>query len=340
MIQNLILFLLGGCFTFTATAGVMLFLKSGDDRLKRLLAYLYFFYTILFLKDLLLIVPSFEKSDYISKLLITIDNWAVIGCVMYVLEFAHPDSTNLKRISLHILPFFICSLLYGITKYELIFKISCLWNLIYSIGGYIYYFRFQRKYNQYIVDNYSYLETLQIKWMNKVIVVFLFYAIIWNISAGLTNSLIDCIYLLCSLIVWVIVFKHGYVQLRVVQIIDEPSEHDSTENSPLFMEQLEEVMINNQLFLNPKLTISDVLNEINTNRTYLSNYLNNTLHLSFCDYINKYRIEFASTLLSNPKNNDTLEVIAEKSGFNSLSTFRRNFEKTYGCTPNTYRKKL
>ena len=34
----------------------------------------------------------------------------------------------------------------------------------------------------------------------------------------------------------------------------------------------------------------------------------------------------------------TLDVVAERSGFNSLSTFRRVFAKRMGMTPNAYRQ--
>ena len=35
-----------------------------------------------------------------------------------------------------------------------------------------------------------------------------------------------------------------------------------------------------------------------------------------------------------------IEDVAISSGFNSVSTFRRSFQKKYGCTPSQYRKNV
>ena len=95
-------------------------------------------------------------------------------------------------------------------------------------------------------------------------------------------------------------------------------------------------MSQEHIYLNPRLTLSDLALRVGTNRTYLSNYINQVLHQTYFDYINTLRIKFASQLLLTT--NYTLEVIAEKSGFNSLSTFRRCFLQTYGCSPSVYKK--
>lgn len=95
-------------------------------------------------------------------------------------------------------------------------------------------------------------------------------------------------------------------------------------------------MSQEQVFLNPRLTLSDLALKVGTNRTYLSNYINQQLNKTFFDYINSHRLTFATELLLTT--NYTLEVIAEKSGFNSLSTFRRCFMQKYSCSPSAYKK--
>ncbi len=103
-----------------------------------------------------------------------------------------------------------------------------------------------------------------------------------------------------------------------------------------FAERLGELMSEEKIYLNPKLTLSELALRVGTNRTYLSNYINQVLHLTFFDYVNSLRLDFANDLLLNT--NFTLEVIAEKSGFNSLSTFRRCFMQRHDCSPSAYRK--
>jgi AraC-like DNA-binding protein len=122
---------------------------------------------------------------------------------------------------------------------------------------------------------------------------------------------------------------------------DEESNDSDKEEEAIFpfREQLNKVMQEDVLYRNPHLTITEVANAIGTNRTYLSAYLNNVLHTSFYDYINNYRIENVSKkLLAEPIPNKTIEEIAELSGFNSTSTFRRAFIKNTGMTPLHFRK--
>ena len=103
-----------------------------------------------------------------------------------------------------------------------------------------------------------------------------------------------------------------------------------------FAVRLEECMSEEHAFLNPKLTLSELALRVGTNRTYLSNYINQTLHQTFFDYINSLRLKYATELLTTT--NLTLEVIAERSGFNSLSTFRRCFLQNYSTSPSVFRK--
>lgn len=103
-----------------------------------------------------------------------------------------------------------------------------------------------------------------------------------------------------------------------------------------FATRLEECMSTEQVFLNPKLTLSELALRVGTNRTYLSNYINQNLGQTFFDYVNSMRIKHATEMLLTT--NLTLEVIAEKSGFNSLSTFRRCFLEHYNTSPSSYRK--
>ena len=68
---------------------------------------------------------------------------------------------------------------------------------------------------------------------------------------------------------------------------------------------------------------------------YISNYLNNVLGTTFFDYVNQYRLSYAEQLLRQTKM--SIEEIADRSGFNSRSTFRRAFLKRFGCAPSHYR---
>ena len=75
-----------------------------------------------------------------------------------------------------------------------------------------------------------------------------------------------------------------------------------------------------------------------TNRTYMSEYFSRVLQDTFYDYINRLRLENMSlpTMREHPE--FTLEHVAQISGFNSMSTFRRAFTKHTGMSPGQWRR--
>lgn len=93
-----------------------------------------------------------------------------------------------------------------------------------------------------------------------------------------------------------------------------------------------------KMYLDAALTIESLAKQFDTNRTYLSQLINSNAKLNFNGFINKYRIEYALEMLSNPKNHNlSIEGIANSSGFKSKSTFNNAFKNLIGITPSYFR---
>jgi len=103
-----------------------------------------------------------------------------------------------------------------------------------------------------------------------------------------------------------------------------------------FQSRFDECIYEEKVYLNPKLTLTELALFVGTNRTYMSNYINRVLNTTFFEFINSLRLNHATEMLVST--NLTLEVIAEKSGFNSLSTFRRYFIHVHKCSPTVYKR--
>ena len=151
----------------------------------------------------------------------------------------------------------------------------------------------------------------------------------------------DTLYYLLTCVIWSLI---SYFINRQEQVLGSltPRSHQDVETAPeneenphQFTLHLHRIFEEEHLYLNPKLTIMDLAQAIGTNRTYISNYLNNVLGTTFFDYVNQYRLSYAEQLLRQTKM--SIEEIADRSGFNSRSTFRRAFLKRFGCTPSHYR---
>ena len=88
------------------------------------------------------------------------------------------------------------------------------------------------------------------------------------------------------------------------------------------------------LYLNDRLTLSELARQVGMNRNQLSSVINNGIGDSFYTFINKYRVEEAKRLIAHPKNaNFTLLSLAFEAGFPSKSSFHNIFKKLTGITP-------
>jgi AraC-like DNA-binding protein len=78
-----------------------------------------------------------------------------------------------------------------------------------------------------------------------------------------------------------------------------------------------------------------IANEVNLSLPAFCRYMKKTTKLTYTDFVNQYRIQYAKKLLIQDKN--VTEVCFE-SGFESLSYFNRIFKKWTGETPSGFRK--
>ncbi len=101
-------------------------------------------------------------------------------------------------------------------------------------------------------------------------------------------------------------------------------------------DSLEEVCMNRRLYLNPDLTVMDLAQELNTNRTYVSQYFSEH-HTTFLKYINDLRVEYAMFQIKN--SNKKITDIMYESGFRHGETFRRAFQNRYGVDPREVQRK-
>ena len=99
-------------------------------------------------------------------------------------------------------------------------------------------------------------------------------------------------------------------------------------------------MRNKKAYLEPELTLEQLASQLALKPRVLSQTINEILGQNFYDFINRYRIEEAARLLTNPKDKKItiLEVLYEV-GFNSKSSFNTLFKKYTGLTPTEFRKK-
>jgi AraC-like DNA-binding protein len=230
--------------------------------------------------------------------------------------------------------------------------------IVMSITGAIYaYFTYRllRQHRRNIVHQFSYQEKINLDWIQYL---FLGMGLIWMVIWLRGND--NMIFV--SVVIFVIFL--GYFGIKQVGIftnklpneasaILEISESD-TEIAPKYGKstlteemaasihaQLQKEMEIRKLYENPALSLNELANQLNVHPNNLSQVINANEGKTFFDYINYYRVEAFKKLVKMPESKKfTLLGLAYDCGFNSKTSFNRNFKKATGLSPSEYLKQL
>ena len=99
--------------------------------------------------------------------------------------------------------------------------------------------------------------------------------------------------------------------------------------------RFQRMMQDEQLFLTPGLTLSDVADRLHSNKTYISKMVNQTYGVGFPEVLNILRVDYAQQYVR--KHPDASQVdVAKASGFVSASSFNTVFKRITGYTPKVW----
>ena len=195
-----------------------------------------------------------------------------------------------------------------------------------------------------------------IKWLS----IFTYWAVIFGVGCGLLTFLPDeyiYIWILSSVPFYIYLFLCYLNYLLFYEQVENAmedgitseeenlcgttnQEQEQKQETPFYHAEIEKKIkgwIDTDGYIRPGLTIKELSDKLQTNRTYLSGYIKTKYEMSFRDWITGLRIEYAKRLLAqNPRL--TVADISEKSGFLSPSHFIRMFKENAGCTPVKWKK--
>lgn len=107
------------------------------------------------------------------------------------------------------------------------------------------------------------------------------------------------------------------------------------------IKHLEELIEVQRIFVNKELTLLELATILQTNKTYLSEFINSHYGLNFNEFINQQRVREACRLMMQPESDRlSFDQISEKCGFNSRSTFYAAFKKSTGMSPAAFSRTL
>ena len=227
----------------------------------------------------------------------------------------------------------------------------------YSIASY----RLLNRYRRLTDQNFAFRKSIDLSWLKFFIYgsagIFSFVSVITvldeftNINFGFNAELI--FYTL--LILFILYLGYSGIRHQSIfsgepetdnQVVTPPAEESGYTRSGLNDDEgkrhhakLIELMSTKKPYLEPKLSLSELADQLDISPNHLSQVINQFEEKNFFDFINAYRVnEFKTRALKPENKNYSILAIAYDSGFNSKSTFNHVFKKMEGSTPSAYLK--
>ncbi len=302
-------------------------------------------------KDLVICMPGMYVQPVLDWILI-IDGWSALTYTIFVFEVVMPGWVTWRRLLLLSLPFMLFTVGYALWPVrEVVYAYSVfLWCYAWTIV--IVGWTRMNRYLRYISREYSNIDKIDVSWLRPVFLFAIIGQLAWLFTSLYSNITCDIVYYISVIVLWLVVLRYSWnfqpiaigteseeaetsvYDGSLVAITDEASQGEV--KNLLSFGRLDKLMDEEKPYLRPSLTLKELAHELNTNRTYISNYLNQQMKMTFYDYINSLRIERAAIPLMREHPEYKYEYVASESGFASISTFRRAFVKVTGQTPSQY----
>ncbi|HIC8643018.1 AraC family transcriptional regulator [Elizabethkingia meningoseptica] len=209
-----------------------------------------------------------------------------------------------------------------------------------------------KNYKKQISERYSNTEKINLNWVYYLITGI---ALIW-IAVIIRNDILifSFVDIFIMLAAYFGISRVGILELKAVNYkIPEPEklidDHPVTvkyektfageDTLQQIYEQLSYQMKHKKLYKDPELDLNQVAALLNIHPNTLSQTINYMENKNFYDYINRQRIEEFKRIVVLPENQKfTILSLAFESGFNSKTSFNRNFKKYMNCAPREFLK--
>lgn len=229
------------------------------------------------------------------------------------------------------------------------------------ISGIVYValsYRLLKRYDDLTHQNFAFRESIDLNWLKFFIWgiggIFIVTTAVIILEEGLGLAFGFNTDLIFFVLIIAFIFFLGYSGIRHknifteqinenLQIIEPKSSGEykrsglKTEDAERYHKQLVRLMETDKPYLEPKLTLSNLADELDISVNHLSQVINQCEEKNFFDFVNSYRVEEYKERATDPEyQNFSILAIALDSGFNSKSSFNQVFKKFTGKTPSQF----
>lgn len=359
-------------FGFCIFGGVTLILRAGDNRAKKILGWSMLLWA--FLAGVRLSVNLYiqDQKEVLNPDVLITGCLVMASLACYVIEVLRPGYLTFKRSLIYISPVVVSGGVYLFYRlaggevgiYYSIKEIFRTFNTDIFLRLLIFFLtlaymalpvylvlRYSKEFTSYLRENVADPEEYDLDWLRKIMIVlsimYLFYLVLLLTDSPVLYVIDKATILLIwyylfykALFLKVVPLEHTFEKGWGLPYQAEEEENDDEKRNVLCKQYVEEVEIwfgKEKPYLRDDLRLTDLQRVFPMSRSYLSQLFNRELGCSFSDYVNSQRVEESKRLLE-AEPGASMQEIAERSGFHSISTFRRAFVKYTGCTPSEYRK--
>lgn len=363
---------------FCIFGGTTLLLRAHENRAKRILGWGMFLWAFLagIRLSVNLYLDETKEAFHPDVLLIGCFVTATLAC--YVIEVLRPGFLTFGRFALFVSPIVLLGLFYLIYRLsggtihvyysinevvhafnpDAVLRLSMLGLTLgyMSLPAWLV-IRYSKQYKAFLCENVSDPEEYDLEWLKKIMIIL---SVMYGVYLVLLLTDIPFLYVFNKatiLVIWyyffykalflkVIVLEHSFKEGWDLPYLKEEEGdagnkgQDEGQQHALYKRYAEEVHAwfeKEKPYLREDLRLTDLQRVFPISRSYLSQLFNRELGQSFSDYVNQFRVEESKRLLETEPT-CSIQEIAERSGFHSISTFRRAFQKYTGTIPSEYKK--
>jgi AraC-like DNA-binding protein len=202
-------------------------------------------------------------------------------------------------------------------------------------------------YRQRLVDNYSALSLLNLRWLQLCCYGFIVLILAERLlpalhltSSNLSQAAGMTVYLLIIALAYSALgqsrlqFTGGWQPAPVKGKYTRSGLRD--DSAQYYLDKLNQLMASERYYLESDLSLQALADRVRMSPHHLSQMLNDKLGKTFYDYINEQRVSHAKRLLLDQPA-ASITDIAFDSGFNSKNSFYNAFKRHGGMSPSGYR---
>lgn len=215
------------------------------------------------------------------------------------------------------------------TWFKAMYALTTLIFIVYNTLYPILNLRNIRRYRRFIVNYSSDAYSTSLGWLAVIQILILITVPIplAGLLSGVSSLCFSYIAWLGALLYFVNYLLLCYNLLNDNYLIIQPDDTEEevpVKSTTIDLKHFERYLREKKPYLNPHLRITDLARRLNTNRSYISTFINKEYNMNFCRLINRYRLQELERLRLLPSNSDKTNIeLVLMAGFSNYRSYLR-----------------